>query len=110
MKLCSSVVVAAAFAGAAALGATAFQPIATSSRGGLAAAAASTRPNLGGLVLSSTTTDNAPCAMPNDVIPESVTAKALRTAILTNANGETVRLDEKMGSGTSLVIFLRHLG
>jgi hypothetical protein len=29
---------------------------------------------------------------------------------LTNVNGEKIRLDEKMGSGTSIVIFLRHLG
>ncbi len=61
---------------------------------------------------SSTTKEEGPppCAMPDDVIPEGVTAKALRSALLTNANGEMVRLNEKMGSGTSIVIFLRHLG
>ena len=52
---------------------------------------------------------SAPCAMP-DVIPESVTARDLRSAILTNADGELVNLGEKMGNGKSIVVFLRHLG
>ena len=58
--------------------------------------------------LSSTTVEP-PCATP-DVIPESVTAKALRAATLTGADGETVALGDKMGQGTSIVVFLRHLG
>jgi hypothetical protein len=44
------------------------------------------------------------------VIPESVTAKALRSATLTNADGELITLGDKMGKGTSIVVFLRHLG
>lgn len=51
-----------------------------------------------------------PCAGPNDAIPDSVTAQSLRTAVLTNIDGDLVRLDEKMGQGTSIVVFLRHLG
>ena len=61
--------------------------------------------------LSSATESDAssPCAMP-EVIPESVTARDIRSAILTNADGELVNLGEKMGNGKSIVIFLRHLG
>lgn len=51
-----------------------------------------------------------PCAMPDDVIPESVTAQGLRSAVLTNADGELVNLGEQMGQGKSIVVFLRHLG
>jgi hypothetical protein len=58
---------------------------------------------------TATSEPSAPCATP-DIIPESVTAKQLRSAYLTNANGEIVNLGEKMGKGTSIVIFLRHLG
>ena len=59
--------------------------------------------------LFSTATETPPCATP-DVIPESVTANALRSGILTDANGETIKLGDKMGKGTSIVVFLRHLG
>lgn len=51
-----------------------------------------------------------PCAMPDDVIPESVTAQGLRSAVLTNADGDLVNLGEQMGQGKSIVVFLRHLG
>jgi len=37
-------------------------------------------------------------------------AQALRSAQLTNAQGEKVRLGDYMGQGTSIVVFLRHLG
>ena len=50
-----------------------------------------------------------PCATP-DVIPESVTAKILRSATLTDAKGDSIALGDKMGKGTSIVVFLRHLG
>lgn len=115
MKLTLSAVAFATVYTAAALSssnsATAFQPT-LPPRGSAVGVA---KPVLdGGLTTlsMSTGTDNAapPCAMPNEVIPDTVTAKALRSAVLTNANGETVRLDDKMGSGTSIVIFLRHLG
>jgi hypothetical protein len=54
-------------------------------------------------------TAQTPCATP-DVIPESVTAKALRSATLTNADGALITLGDQMGTGTSIVVFLRHLG
>eukprot|EP00980_Cylindrotheca_fusiformis_P006208 scaffold1327_cov124-Cylindrotheca_fusiformis.AAC.12 len=53
--------------------------------------------------------ESSPCTMP-DVVPETVTAKALRSSMLTNADGNVVNLGEKMGQGTSIVVFLRHLG
>lgn len=55
-------------------------------------------------------TEASPCEMPNEVIPADLTARNLRSAVLTNVRGEKVRLDEKMGSGTSIVVFLRHMG
>jgi hypothetical protein len=56
-------------------------------------------------------TNGSPCAMPDNVgVPPGVTAKTLRSAVLTNADGESVRLGDKMGPGTSVVIFLRHMG
>jgi len=49
-------------------------------------------------------------ATTSDIIPESVTGKILRSAVLTDADGELVRLGDRMGEGTSIVVFLRHLG
>jgi hypothetical protein len=54
-------------------------------------------------------TEPSPYATP-DIIPDFVTAKLLRSTILKNADGEFVNLGEKMGKGTSIVVFLRHLG
>ena len=56
-----------------------------------------------------------PCDIPTDVInPDLVSKKGsgkiLRSAMLTDVNGEIVRLGDKMGTGTSIVIFLRHMG
>jgi hypothetical protein len=52
-----------------------------------------------------------PCPMPSNIeIPESVTAASLRSAQLTNIDGELINLGDRMGKGTSIVIFLRHLG
>ena len=51
----------------------------------------------------------APCATP-DIIPPQVTAKALRSALLTNADGNLVKLGQEMGNDVSIVVFLRHLG
>jgi len=51
-----------------------------------------------------------PCAIPDGAIPGSVTAQGLRAAFLTNADGDRVTLGECMGKGTSIVVFLRHLG
>jgi hypothetical protein len=55
--------------------------------------------------------ETTPCSTPdNMIIPVDVTAKALRSAMVTNANGEMVSLGEQMGKGASIVVFLRHLG
>ena len=53
-----------------------------------------------------------PCAIPTDVAPSDVTASVLRSAMVTNVNGELVSLGDQMGSKgtTSIVVFLRHLG
>ena len=103
MRLLRGAVVAAVFSASA----IAFQPeLQTKFRSTLAV----TERTTSRLSSSATESDTAsPCAMP-EVIPESVTAQNLRSAILKNANGEFVNLGEKMGSGTSIVVFLRHLG
>jgi len=61
------------------------------------------------LVYSVKTSDEVPCTSSN-VVPELVTAETLRSAILTDAKGGSIRLGDKMGKGTSIVVFLRHLG
>jgi hypothetical protein len=44
------------------------------------------------------------------VSPADVTAKDLRSIKVTNADGVSVPLGNAMGRGTSVVVFLRHLG
>lgn len=56
-----------------------------------------------------------PCDVPTDVVnPDLASQKGsgnvLRSATLTDVNDNQVLLGDKMGSGTSLVIFLRHMG
>lgn len=65
--------------------------------------------------LSMTTEPNAPCDIPTDVVnPDLVSQKGsgklLRSAMLTDADGELISLGSKMGQGTSVVVFLRHMG
>jgi len=61
--------------------------------------------------LFGTTEEGSVCDIPdNVVIPESVTAGSLRSAVLTDVNGSQIKLGDKMGRGTSIVIFLRHMG
>ena len=80
----------------------AFAPVAREQRFGVLSTSA--------LHQSSTETAK-PCDMPDVTdIPQGVTAKALRSAVLTDINGQKIQLGDKMGSGTSIVIFLRHLG
>jgi len=60
-------------------------------------------------------TSEAPCDVPADAInPDLVSQKGsgklLRSAMLTDADGETIRLGDKMGKGTSVVVYLRHMG
>lgn len=55
------------------------------------------------------------CDIPTDVTTQSLvsekgSAKVLRSAVLTNADGDSIRLGDQMGNGVSVVIFLRHLG
>lgn len=56
-----------------------------------------------------------PCDIPEDIVnPDLVSQKGsgnlMRDVMLTDADGKVVRLGDKMGGGTSVVIFLRHLG
>lgn len=46
----------------------------------------------------------------NVVVQEPGVASVVRSQSVTNAFGELVPLDRPMGKGTSIVIFLRHLG
>jgi len=57
----------------------------------------------------------APCDIPADVLPTDLTsekgsASILRSAVLTNVDGDFVSLGRLMGKGKSVVIFLRHMG
>jgi hypothetical protein len=62
--------------------------------------------------------DKAVCDMPDvdvdttDFMSQKGSGRILRSAMLTNAAGELVSLGDSMGgtTGSSLVIFLRHLG
>ena len=102
-------IVRAAFLAALSLTAVeAFQPRISSPTGIVSA-----QRSFGQVSLAAASTADAeasPCAGPNEVIPDTVTAQSLRAAVLTNVDGQLVRLDEKMGTGTSIVVFLRHLG
>lgn len=44
-----------------------------------------------------------------DLVSQKGSASILRSAVLTNADGDKVRLGDRMTQGTSVVIFLRHL-
>mmetsp|Transcript_13483 Transcript_13483/g.17037 ORF Transcript_13483/g.17037 Transcript_13483/m.17037 type:complete len:114 (+) Transcript_13483:22-363(+) len=65
--------------------------------------------------LFSSTSGGAPCDIPDDVVPTDLTAQKgsaslLRSAVLTNVDGDFVSLDRLMGKEKSVVIFLRHMG
>jgi hypothetical protein len=56
-----------------------------------------------------------PCDIPEGIInPDLVSQKGsgnlFRNVMLTDVDGKVIRLGDKMGGGTSIVIFLRHLG
>lgn len=56
-----------------------------------------------------------PCDIPNyivnpDLVSQKGSGKLMRDAMLTDVNGDTITLGDKMGRGTSVVVFLRHLG
>jgi len=46
-------------------------------------------------------------SLPTDI---KIPASQIRAAQLTTTDGETITLGDKMGKGTSVVIFLRHMG
>lgn len=65
-------------------------------------------------VESGTTCDTI-CEIPTDVESPSLQnqpngGKILRSAVVTDSNGDFTTLDRQMGKGTSVVIFLRHMG
>jgi len=57
-----------------------------------------------------------PCDIPTDIQPTTAltaqpnAGKILRSAVVTDINGDFLPLDRPMGQGTSVVIFLRHMG
>lgn len=81
--------------------ASAFQPVVRPSNGVVSSSTS---------LLMASSSAATPCDTPDIAIPEGVTANVLRSAVLTNADGESIRLGDKMGSGVSVVIFLRHMG
>jgi hypothetical protein len=66
--------------------------------------------------LHSTEESTTPCAMPEgvasapDLVSQPGSAQLLRSNFVTNAEGDSVQLAEAMGAGTSVVVFLRHMG
>ena len=65
------------------------------------------------------TTTTTVCDLPTDIEPvgdfvsQKGSGKLLRSAVLTDVNGNQIKLGDKMGStttSTSIVVFLRHLG
>jgi hypothetical protein len=57
-----------------------------------------------------TTVCDMPDVDPTDLMSQKGSAQILRNAMLTNAAGDVIPLGDSMGQGTSLVVFLRHLG
>jgi len=59
----------------------------------------------------STETPTTPCDIPTDIEPTTLQdASALRSAVVTNIDGDFVPLSRVMGDGDSIVVFLRHMG
>jgi hypothetical protein len=61
------------------------------------------------------TKTGAPCDIPQDVESTSLmnqpnAGRILRSSVVTDINGDFIPLDRPMGKGTSVVVFLRHLG
>jgi len=59
------------------------------------------------LFLSSTDVES---NQPTDLTSQKGSASLLRTATLTDADGTTIQLGTPMTKGTSVVVFLRHMG
>lgn len=66
--------------------------------------------------LHTTEQSSAPCDAPEgveaapDLTSQPGSARLLRSNVVTNAEGDFVQLGESMGEGTSVVVFLRHMG
>ena len=66
--------------------------------------------------LHTTGQPSAPCDAPEgveaapDLTSQPGSARLLRSNVVTNAEGNLVQLGESMGAGTSVVVFLRHMG
>ena len=106
-------VVAAAIAAATVV--DAFAPIVPSTTSGNAITSTTTnnknnnRLNDGIVSLGATTDMVVPFFA--DIVKETGPAgRMLRNSVLTNAQGDKVRLGDAMGTGTSVVVFLRHMG
>ena len=64
---------------------------------------------------STSTETSTPCDIPEDVVATDLTsqkgsASLLRSAVLTNVDGDFVNLGSLMGKEKSVVVFLRHMG
>lgn len=46
----------------------------------------------------------------SNLVSNLVSGNVLRTSIVMNASGDYLALDSVMGKGTSVVVFLRHMG
>ena len=57
-------------------------------------------------------TTSSPCVVPegNEQIVNAVSAQALRSSSLLDFEGKRIMLGDVMKEGTSIVVFLRHLG
>jgi len=56
-----------------------------------------------------------PCDIPNNIEVTSLVnqpnaGRKIRNSVVTDINGDLIPLDRPMGKGTSVVVFLRHLG
>mmetsp|Transcript_13243 Transcript_13243/g.37786 ORF Transcript_13243/g.37786 Transcript_13243/m.37786 type:complete len:102 (-) Transcript_13243:861-1166(-) len=66
--------------------------------------------------LHTTEQSNAPCDAPEgvetapDLTSQPGSARLLRSNVVTNADGDFIQLGDSMGTGTSVVVFLRHMG
>ena len=65
------------------------------------------------IIRKATQTDETPCTVAegNDAAIDGVTAQSIRSASVLNVDGERFELGDVMSkSGTSIVVFLRHMG
>lgn len=68
-----------------------------------------------GKITETAAAKSTPCDIPEDVKPTSLMdqpngGRILRSSVVTDANGDFTQLGRAMGKGTSVVVFLRHMG